>query len=73
MRRRLDGLVGHRRCRRRQEAQGAPARAVEEKIVPLIAEKRVKIVIDATFPLREAAAAHTRMDAAHVGKIVLTV
>jgi NADPH2:quinone reductase len=58
---------------RSAEVKAAIARAVEEKVVPLIAEKRVKVVIDATFPLREAAGAHARMDAAHVGKIVLTV
>lgn len=58
---------------RSAEVKAAIARAVEGKVVPLIAEKRVKVVIDATFPLREAAAAHSRMDAAHVGKIVLTV
>jgi NADPH2:quinone reductase len=53
--------------------KAAIARAVEEKVVPLITETRVKIVIDATYPLREAATAHARMDAAHVGKIDLTV
>jgi NADPH2:quinone reductase len=58
---------------RSAEVKAGIARAVEEKVVPLIKEKRVKIVIDATFPLREAAAAHARMDAPHVGKIVLTV
>jgi NADPH2:quinone reductase len=58
---------------RSAEVKAGIARAVEEKVVPLITQKRVKIVIDATFPLREAAAAHARMDAPHVGKIVLTV
>jgi NADPH2:quinone reductase len=58
---------------RSAEVKAGIARAVEEKVLPRIADKRVKIVIDATFPLREAAAAHARMDAAHIGKIVLTV
>jgi NADPH2:quinone reductase len=58
---------------RSSEVKAAIARAVEEKALPLVAQKRVRIVIDATFPLREAAAAHARMDDAHVGKIVLTV
>jgi putative PIG3 family NAD(P)H quinone oxidoreductase len=40
---------------------------------PLAAEGRLKPVIDATFPLVEAAAAHRRIEADHVGKIVLTV
>lgn len=58
---------------RSDEVKAAIARAVEEKVVPLITGKRLKVIIDATFPLKEAAAAHTRMDAAHIGKIVLTV
>ncbi len=55
------------------EVKAAIARAVEEKVSPLLADKKIKVVIDATFPLQEAAAAHARIDAAHVGKIVLTV
>jgi NADPH2:quinone reductase len=55
------------------EVKAGIARAVEEKVLPLIADGRVKVIIDATFPLREAAAAHARIDAAHIGKIVLAV
>src|SRR4051812_15721329 len=56
------------------EDKGAIAGAVEAKVLPLIAAGRVKPVIDSTFPLREAAAAHARMESsAHIGKIVLTV
>ena len=41
---------------------------------PLVAEGRLKPVIDMTFPLAEAGAAHARMEGGdHVGKIVLTV
>ena len=41
---------------------------------PYIEGNRLKPVIDATFPLVEAAAAHARMESGeHVGKIVLTV
>lgn len=58
---------------RAADVKAAIARAVEENILPLIAEEKVKVVIDATFPLREAAAAHIRIDVAHIGKIVLTV
>ncbi len=58
---------------RSAEVKAGIARAVEEKVVPLIADKKIKVVIDATFPLREAAAAHARIDGPHVGKIVLTV
>ncbi|NSL71631.1 NAD(P)H-quinone oxidoreductase [Hyphomicrobium sulfonivorans] len=49
------------------------ARQVEEKAVPLVVDGRVKVIIDHTFPLADAAAAHARMDEAHIGKIVLTV
>jgi NADPH2:quinone reductase len=58
---------------RSAEVKAAIARAVEQKVIPLIADKRVKIIIDATFPLKDAAAAHARIEAAHIGKIVLTV
>lgn len=48
------------------------ARALEEKVWPLVAQGRCLPVVDRTFPLAEAAAAHALMDAsAHTGKIVL--
>jgi NADPH2:quinone reductase len=54
--------------------KGAIARAVEEHVLPLIAAGRVSPVIDSTFALAEASAAHARMEtSAHIGKIVLTV
>jgi NADPH:quinone reductase len=54
--------------------KGAIARAVEAKVLPLIAAGRVKPLIDSTFPLRNAAAAHARMESSeHIGKIVLTL
>ncbi len=41
---------------------------------PMVAEGALRPVMDMTFPLTEAAAAHTRMEAgAHIGKIVLKV
>jgi NADPH2:quinone reductase len=56
------------------EDKAAIAAAVDAKVLPLIAAGKVKPVIDSTFPLREAAAAHARMESsAHVGKIVLIV
>ena len=58
---------------RSAEVKAAIARAVEDKVLPLIADQRVKVIVDATFPLNEAPAAHACIDAAHVGKIVLTV
>jgi NADPH2:quinone reductase len=54
--------------------KAAIARAVEERVLPLIAAGKVKPLIDSTFPLKEAAAAHARMEAStHIGKIVLVV
>jgi NADPH2:quinone reductase len=54
--------------------KGTIAGAVEDKVLPLIASGRVKPVLDSTFPLAEAAAAHARMEASnHIGKIVLTL
>jgi NADPH2:quinone reductase len=54
--------------------KGSIARAIEQNVLPLISSKKVKPVIDSTFPLGQAAAAHARMEASeHIGKIVLTV
>ncbi len=54
--------------------KGAIARAVEANVLPLIVSGRVKPVIDSTFPLDQAHAAHARMEtSAHLGKIVLTL
>jgi NADPH2:quinone reductase len=54
--------------------KGAIARAVEQQVLPLIAAGKVRPVIDSTFPLAQASAAHARMGAsAHIGKIVLVV
>jgi NADPH2:quinone reductase len=53
--------------------KAAIARALEAKVLPLLASGEVKPVIDSTFALVDAAAAHARMEAsAHIGKIVLT-
>ena len=50
------------------------AKGIEEHVWPLIAAGRIKPVIDSTFPLDQAAAAHARMETSqHIGKIVLTV
>jgi putative PIG3 family NAD(P)H quinone oxidoreductase len=54
--------------------KNAIARAIEAKVLPLLAAGRVKPIIDSTFALAEAAAAHARMESsAHIGKIVLTL
>jgi putative PIG3 family NAD(P)H quinone oxidoreductase len=47
---------------------------VERVVWPWIAARKVKPIIDKTFPLGEAAAAHAYLDSgAHVGKVVLVV
>ncbi len=50
------------------------AAEVERRVWPWIADGRVRPVIDRTFALDQAAAAHARLEASeHVGKIVLTM
>ena len=50
------------------------ARALEEKVWPLFGAGKIKVVLDSTFPLAQAADAHRRLETSqHVGKIVLTV
>ena len=56
------------------EVKGEIARAVETHALPLVASGAVRVVVDSTFPLSEAGAAHARMETSqHIGKIVLTV
>lgn len=48
------------------------AAAVETNVWPWIAAGKIKPIIDSTFPLKDAASAHARLESAgHVGKIVL--
>lgn len=50
------------------------AAELEDRVWPLLAERRVAPVMDMIFPLKEAWRAHERMEAGeHVGKIVLDV
>jgi len=54
--------------------KAAIARGVENNVLPLIASGKVRPIMDSTFPLVQASAAHARMEAsAHIGKIVLVV
>jgi putative PIG3 family NAD(P)H quinone oxidoreductase len=54
--------------------KAAIARGIEEKVWPLVAAGTIRPVIDSTFPLEQAAAAHARMETSqHIGKIVLTL
>lgn len=50
------------------------ARALEDKVWPLVEAGQIKPVMDSSFPLAEASKAHARMESSgHVGNIVLTV
>lgn len=54
--------------------KAAIAAELQDKVWPLLEAGRCKPLINATFPLAEAAAAHRLMESsAHIGKIVLTV
>ncbi|MBV1703854.1 MAG: NAD(P)H-quinone oxidoreductase [Hyphomicrobiales bacterium] len=54
--------------------KAAIARALEEKVWPLLSAGRCKPPIDSVFPLDEASRAHARMESgAHFGKIALAV
>jgi NADPH2:quinone reductase len=48
--------------------------AIEDKVMPLIRSRKVKPLMDSSFPLEKAAEAHRRMETSeHIGKIVLTL
>ncbi|HTW36335.1 MAG TPA: NAD(P)H-quinone oxidoreductase [Rhizomicrobium sp.] len=53
--------------------KGAIRDTVVREVWPLIAAGRIRPIIDSTFPLAEAQAAHARMaSSSHIGKILLT-
>jgi NADPH2:quinone reductase len=59
---------------RTAEEKGAIAAAIERAVWPLVAEGKIRPVVYATFPLKQAAEAHRLMESgSHIGKIVLTV
>jgi NADPH2:quinone reductase len=67
-------LTGSTLRPRTREVKARFARALEKKVWPLLDAGRIKIVMDSTYPLSDAAGAHRRMETSqHVGKIVLTV
>ena len=66
-------LTGSTLRLRAEDVKARSARAVEDKALPLIADGQVKILVDSTFPLSEAAKAHERMDQSHIGKIVIKI
>ena len=53
--------------------KGAIAAALEREVWPLLATGRVRPVVDAVFPIEQAADAHRRLESGIVmGKVVLT-
>lgn len=57
---------------RNSDIKAGIARCVEREVLPLVTSGRIKILVDSTYPLAEAAKAHARMESsAHIGKIVL--
>jgi putative PIG3 family NAD(P)H quinone oxidoreductase len=71
MRRRLT-LTGSTLRPRPVEFKSAVADEIKRNVWSLVESGQLRPVMDRTFPLREAAAAHARMEAGeHVGKIVL--
>ena len=67
-------LTGSTLRPRSVDEKAAIARALRERVWPLLESGRVRPVIDRTFPLTDAAAAHRLMESGvHVGKIVLTM
>ncbi|HVQ11190.1 MAG TPA: NAD(P)H-quinone oxidoreductase [Methyloceanibacter sp.] len=54
------------------EAKARMAKAIEQRVWPLLAAGKVKAVIDSSFKLADAVGAHRRIDdPEHIGKIVL--
>ncbi len=73
LRRRLT-ITGSTLRPRPVETKAAVAKALEEKVWPLIEVGRIRPVVFRTFPLEQASAAHTLMESsAHVGKIILEI
>ena len=59
---------------RTPEFKGGIARALREKVWPLLERGTVKPIVHATFPLERASDAHRLMESSgHIGKIVLTL
>ncbi|SMX22991.1 NAD(P)H-quinone oxidoreductase [Boseongicola aestuarii] len=54
-------------------AKAAIAEQLRAQVWPLLDAGRIAPVMDRAFPLEDAAAAHTALEADHIGKIVLTV
>ena len=48
------------------------ARGLREEVLPLVAQKKIRVLVDKVFPFGEIAAAHRYLEAGeHVGKVIL--
>lgn len=55
------------------EEKAVAARLIERSVLPLVADKRVKVPVAASFPLERAADAYDRFGEPKLGKIVLEI
>ena len=58
---------------RSPEEKGQIANSLLRFVWPMISDGRVKPIMDQSFPIEEAAAAHARLESDHIGKIILTM
>ena len=66
-------LTGSTLRNRSADEKARLARRIEEIVWPWVADGKITPVIDAVFPLEDAAKAHARLEAgSHLGKIILT-
>jgi NADPH:quinone reductase-like Zn-dependent oxidoreductase len=50
------------------------ARELEERVWPLLADRRVRVIVDRVFPLARIAEAHRYLESgANIGKVILKV
>ncbi|WP_337054652.1 NAD(P)H-quinone oxidoreductase [Pseudoxanthomonas sp. USHLN014] len=67
-------LTGSTLRPRSAEEKGRLAAEIERRVWPWIAQGQVKVLVDRTFPLEQAAQAHAYLEAGqHLGKVVLTM
>ena len=67
-------LTGSTLRPRSREVKAGFGRAIEERVWPLVAAGRIKVIVDRSLPLAQAADAHRRMETSqHIGKIILVI
>ena len=67
-------LTGSTLRARTIEFKGLLADEIHRTVWPLVEQGKLKPIMDQSFPLEEAAAAHGRMEAGdHIGKIILEI